>query len=82
MILSNDLVCEANSHSLQRIQELWENTFKEYAENLGDILSQFTDYFGRYIPISVPNHISEIEKNIYGKFIKYKWCRRSKKDIL
>lgn len=27
-----------------------------------NILSRFTDYFGRYIPISVPNHISEIEK--------------------
>ncbi len=34
----------------------------EYAENLGDILSQFTNYFWRYIPISVPKHISEIEK--------------------
>lgn len=61
--LSNDLVCEANSHSLLVDTRTMREYFEiEYAENLGDILSQFTDYFGHYIPISVPNHISEIEK--------------------
>nr|WP_235934680.1 DUF6037 family protein [Streptococcus catagoni] len=61
--LSNDLICEANSHSLLIGPKTMREYFEiEYTENLGDILKQFTDYLGRYIPVSVPEHISEAEK--------------------
>ncbi|EFO66313.1 hypothetical protein HMPREF9214_0315 [Lactobacillus iners LactinV 11V1-d] len=40
------MVCEANSHSLLVDTRTMREYFEiEYAENLGDILSQFTNYF-------------------------------------
>lgn len=61
--LSNDLICEANSFRLLIDPKAMREYFRiEYAENLGDILRQFTEYFGRCIPTKVPEHISEVEK--------------------
>lgn len=66
--LSNDLICEANSLGLiVNTRTMREYFGIKYEENLGDILSQFTNYFGRYIPTSVPNHISKIEKTAMVK---------------
>ena len=57
------MICEANSFRLLIDPKAMREYFGiEYAENLGDILRQFTECLGRCIPIKVPEHISEVEK--------------------
>lgn len=62
--LLDDLQVEANSRKLiiepRKLREYFEI---EYKENLGNILQQFTESLGKVIPIHIPEHISEIEKN-------------------
>lgn len=61
--LTNDLICEANSLRLLIDPKTMRKYFSiEYVENLGDILKQFTQHFGHYIPVKVPEYISESEK--------------------
>ena len=59
-----DLQVEANSSGIlidaRQLREYFEI---EYTENLGDILQEFIERLGTFIPTSIPNNVSEIEKN-------------------
>lgn len=62
--LSNYLVCEANSRQLfMDVKAVREYFGIEYAANLGDILKEFTKYFGQCIPAHVRREITDLEKN-------------------
>lgn len=58
-----DLQVEANSSGIlidaRQLREYFEI---EYNENLGDILQEFIERLGTFIPTSIPNNVSEIEK--------------------
>lgn len=61
--LNYDLIAEANSQGLLiSAKELREYFHIEYTENLGDVLKQFTERFGKTIPCSVSNNPSDEEK--------------------
>lgn len=61
--LSDDMQAEANSRGLIiETQMLREYFGIEYANNLGDILKQFTERLGNVIPKNVPECISDIER--------------------
>lgn len=62
--LDDDLQVEANSSGIlidaRQLREYFEI---EYNENLGDILQEFIERLGTFIPTSIPSNVSEIEKN-------------------
>ncbi len=61
--LNDELQVEANSQGLIiEPKELRQYFGIEYNKNLGDILQQFTEKFGKVIPEVVPDIVSEIEK--------------------
>ena len=61
--LSESLLVEANSNRLIIEAKILRKFFNiEYGKNLGDILKQFTQYFGNSIPLQMPKEYSEIEK--------------------
>ena len=61
--LSNDLVCEANSRQLFMDVKAVRKYFGiEHAANLGDILREFTKYFGQCVPTHVRREITDLEK--------------------
>ena len=61
--LSNDLVCEANSRQLfMDVKAVREYFGIEYVTNLGDILKEFTKYFGQCVPAHVRRKITDLEK--------------------
>ncbi len=61
--LSDELVVEANNKGiLIDAKTLREYFGIEWSENLGDILSQFTERLGKAIPEKVPVVISDIQK--------------------
>lgn len=61
--LNDELEIEANSSKLIiEAKKLRQYFGIEYQDNLGDILKQFTDTFGKAIPINIPSNISNEEK--------------------
>lgn len=61
--LSIELICEANKNKLLIDPKTMREYFEiEYAKNLGDIVSQFTENLGQYIPTKVPEHRTDEEK--------------------
>ncbi|MTH54860.1 hypothetical protein GKZ89_15770 [Bacillus mangrovi] len=61
--LGDDFKVEANSHRLLTDSKDLRQYFGiEYKENLGDILSQFTERLGGVIPLYVPDKFSVTEK--------------------
>lgn len=61
--LQDDLEVEANcSKLLIEAKDLRTYFGIEYSENLGEVLQQFSERFGRSIPISIPSHFTDIEK--------------------
>lgn len=62
--LDDDLQVGANSSGIlidaRQLREYFEI---EYNENLGDILQEFIERLGTFIPTSIPSNVSEIEKN-------------------
>lgn len=61
--LNDGLEAEANSNQLLIDAKTLRQYFGiEYQENLGDILKQFTETFGKAIPKNMPNDISNEEK--------------------
>lgn len=66
--LNDDLEIEANSYSLLIDARTLRQYFGiEYKDNLGDILKQFTETFGKQIPLKIPNNISDQEKGALVK---------------
>lgn len=62
--LNDDLEVEANSSNLIiGAQKLREYFGIEYNNNLGDILQQFTERLGGFIPQNIPDIRSDIESN-------------------
>lgn len=60
---SNHLVCEANSRQLFMDVKVVRKYFGiEYAANLGDVLKEFTKYFGQYVPDHVGREKTDLEK--------------------
>ena len=61
--LGDDMQVEANSNGLIiETQKLREYFGIEYADNLGNILKQFTERLGNAIPKTIPASISDIER--------------------
>lgn len=61
--LTDELECEANSKRLLIDAKSLRKYFNiEYQNNLGDILNQFTEQFGKAIPKDVPTNVSDEEK--------------------
>lgn len=61
--LGDDMQVEANSNGLIiETQKLREYFGIEYADNLGNILKQFTERLGNAIPKTIPAGISDIER--------------------
>lgn len=61
--INDDMQVEANSSRLIiEANKLREYFGIEYADNLGDILQQFTERLGNVIPKNVPECISDIER--------------------
>ena len=61
--LSDDMQVEANSNGLIIETQILRKYFGiEYADNLGDILKQFTERLGNAIPKTIPDGISDIER--------------------
>lgn len=61
--LNNELEIEANTYGLLIDARTLRQYFGiEYQDNLGDILKQFTETFGKAIPTNMPNNISNEEK--------------------
>lgn len=61
--INDDMQVEANSSRLIiEAKKLREYFGIEYKENLGDVLKQFTEQFGKAIPKNVPNYISDMER--------------------
>lgn len=66
--LSYELEIEANSYSLLIDAKTLRQYFNiEYQDNLGDILKQFTETFGKAIPKKISNNISNEEKSALVK---------------
>ena len=62
--LNNELEIEANSYELLIDAKILRQYFGiEYQDNLGDILKQFTETFGKAIPKNVSDNISDEEKS-------------------
>ncbi len=62
--LKDELIVEANcSKLIIDAKELRIYFGIEYADNLGDILKQFTEELGKSIPVKIPNVVSAKEKN-------------------
>ncbi|MFV8476303.1 DUF6037 family protein [Mycoplasma sp. BRA290] len=63
--LSNEFTCEANQVKLlidNKVKDMRIYFNIEYSDNLGSLISQFTEYFGRFIPINVTDNVSRKEK--------------------
>ena len=61
--LNDGLEIEANSSKLLIDAKILRQYFGiEYQNNLGDILKQFTETFGKAIPMNIPKNISDEEK--------------------
>lgn len=61
--IKDDMQVEANSSRLIiEAKKLREYFGIEYKENLGDVLKQFTEQFGKVIPKYVPDEVSDTEK--------------------
>ena len=61
--LNDELKIEANSSKLLIDAKKLRQYFGiEYQDNLGDILKQFTETFGKTIPMNIPNNISDEER--------------------
>ena len=61
--LSDDMEVEANSNRLLIDAQMLREYFGiKYADNLGDILKQFTERLGNAIPKTIPDVISDIER--------------------
>ena len=61
--LGDNMQVEANSNGLIiETQKLREYFGIEYADNLGNILKQFTEHLGNAIPKTIPTGISDIER--------------------
>ena len=61
--LNSELEIEANTYGLLIDARTLRQYFGiEYQDNLGDILKQFTETFGKAIPTNMPNNISNEEK--------------------
>ena len=66
--LSYELEIEANSYKLLIDAKTLRQYFGiEYQDNLGDILKQFTETFGKAIPKKITNNISDEEKSAMVK---------------
>lgn len=66
--LNNGLEIEANASKLLIDAKTLRQYFGiEYQDNLGDILKQFTETFGKVIPMNVPDNISDEEKGAMVK---------------
>ena len=66
--LSDGLEIEANSSNLLIDAKTLRQYFGiEYQDNLGDILKQFTETFGKAIPMNIPKNISDEEKGAMVK---------------
>ena len=66
--LSDELEVEANSSMLLVDAKSLRQYFGiEYRENLGDILKQFTETFGRAIPMKISDNISDEERRAMVK---------------
>ena len=66
--LNDGLEIEANSSKLLIDAKTLRQYFGiEYQDNLGDILKQFTETFGKAIPMNIPKNISDQEKNAMVK---------------
>ena len=66
--LNDGLEIEANSSKLLIDAKTLRQYFGiEYQDNLGDILKQFTETFGKAIPMSIPKNISDGEKSAMVK---------------
>lgn len=66
--LNDGLEIEANSSKLLIDAKTLRQYFGiEYQDNLGDILKQFTETFGKAIPMSIPKNISDEEKGAMVK---------------
>ena len=69
--LGDDMQVEANSNGLIiETQKLREYFGIEYADNLGNILKQFTERLGNAIPKTIPTGISEDPNKIYCNKVK------------
>lgn len=66
--LNDGLEIEANSSKLLIDAKILRQYFGiEYQNNLGDILKQFTETFGKAIPMNIPKNISDEEKGAMVK---------------
>lgn len=66
--LNDELEIEANASRLLIDAKTLRQYFGiKYQDNLGDVLKQFTETFGKAIPISIPNNISDEEKGAMVK---------------
>lgn len=66
--LNDGLEIEANSSNLLIDAKTLRQYFGiEFQDNLGDILKQFTETFGKAIPMSIPKNISDEEKSAMVK---------------
>ena len=66
--LNDGLEIEANSSKLLIDAKTLRQYFGiEYQDNLGDILKQFTQTFGKAIPMSISKNISDEEKGAMVK---------------
>lgn len=66
--LSDELETETNIYTLLINSKTLRKYFGiEYKENLVDILKQFTETFGKAIPMNIPNNISDEEKGAMVK---------------
>ena len=62
--LNDGLEIEAHSSTLLIDAKTLRQYFGiEYQDNLGDILKQFTETFGKAIPMNIPDNISDEEKS-------------------
>lgn len=66
--LNDGLEIEANSSKLLIDAKTLRQYFGiEYQDNLGDILKQFAETFGKAIPVNIPKNISDEEKGAMVK---------------
>ena len=71
--LNDGLEIEANSSKLLIDAKILRQYFGiEYRNNLGDILKQFTETFGKAIPMNIPKNISDEIQKIQIRFIVIK----------